>query len=99
MTDIYHAIATLRRPKSLLGAARYGQRDYDRARVIRRLLGPDAPKRIDEILENLLALEGALNDQRLAREPHYSITRHVEVMIALLAEGRACRAPLAIAAE
>ncbi|ADE85611.1 DUF6477 family protein [Rhodobacter capsulatus] len=88
MTDQIDQMARLRRPKLLIRAARFGQRDYDRNRDLRRLLatrelpGPEAALRL------LMAEEDGLEAARQAGEAGYSFLRHIEVLIAMMAEAR-----------
>lgn len=89
MTDLLTAIASLRRPRILVRAARSGLGDYDRPRDLRRLIrdgdlpGPDAA------LRRLLAEEDRLEETRRSGDASYSMTRHIEVMIAMMAESTA----------
>lgn len=74
----------LRRPRLLMSAARHGMADYRRARDLLRLLGycPSAAVAVAD----LAALEAATEAARRAGSPSWSCTRHVEVLIALMAE-------------
>ncbi len=89
MTDCHTRIAALRRPRLLLQAARFGLADYRPERDLRRITGlpPGAA------LPALLAAEEALERIRKTGDATYSITRHLEVLIALLAEARRSGAP------
>ncbi|WOI56744.1 DUF6477 family protein [Palleronia sp. LCG004] len=89
MSDIQTRLATLRRPRLLLSAARFGLVDYDRDAALSRIVGAHAPVDGQTYLDTLLVLEDRLNEQRKAREASYSFARHVEVLVALLGE-RAC---------
>lgn len=88
MSDPARYLAGLRRPKLLVRAARFGLSDYDRARDLRRLLhlvDPPAPR----VAASRLAEEEALLDQsRQEAAAGYSPARHVEILIALIAETR-----------
>lgn len=78
--------ATLRRPKLLVSAARHGLCDYNRSRDLARiLLMPRIPLRA---LESLRDCETEMEDRRLSGDPAYSCLRHVELLIALMAELR-----------
>lgn len=92
MQDILSMMNRLRRPRLLIRAARLGAQDYDRDRHLRRLLGHGAPQRHGEALIHLMDVEKVLNGQRRAGDAAYSLTRHVDVMIAMLAEARLLRA-------
>jgi len=86
MTDLSELIAKLLRPKLLVRAARYGVRQYDRARHLPRALGGMPTRSAQAILHNLVELEDDLNSKRLAKDAAYSTERHVSVLTALLAE-------------
>jgi hypothetical protein len=94
MTDPFTRLAALRRPRLLLQAARHGLREYRRERRLRRLLPgtimpgtalPDEGAAVAPLLE----VEAQLEEARRARDAGYSPARHVEVLIALVAEARA----------
>jgi len=73
-----------RRPRLLLDAARHGLADYRAARDLPRLIGPHVPG--GAILPRLTALEAEMEALRLSGDPAWSCMRHVELLIALLAE-------------
>lgn len=89
MTDCQTRLAALRRPRLLLQAARFGLAEYRPERDLRRIAGvqPGAA------LPALLAAEEALERTRKAGDAAYSIARHLDVLIALLAEARRSGAP------
>ena len=71
-----------RRPRLLMSAARFGLMDYRRERELPRLLrgiGGDT-------LTALERLEAEAEDLRRAGDGRWSATRHVDLMIALMAE-------------
>ena len=74
----------LLRPRLLMSAARHGLGDYRRGRDLLRLLGY-CPSAAEAVLD-LTALEATTEAARRAGSPAWSCTRHVEVLIALLAE-------------
>ena len=85
-TDVCALLAELRRPQLLIRAARCGLADYRRDRDLRRLLdGQPSP---DRAVRRLLHEEERLEDIRKAGEASYSVTRHIEVLIALMSEVR-----------
>ena len=93
----------LRRPRLLLCAARHGLADYRRDRDLARILAPDmAAQASGQItpqptprwaIEALTRAEAAQDAARRAGTAGYSCLRHVEVLIALLAEVQLCTAP------
>ncbi len=86
MTDFCARLADLRRPRLLLHAARFGLSDYRRERDLRRLIGtPTSP---EAAVAQLLREEGKLEENRKRGDAGYSIARHIDVLIALLAEAR-----------
>ncbi len=91
MTNLLCVIDRLKRPRLLIQAARAGAAEYCRAPHLRRLLGPGEPPRTDAALRRLIEIESDLNDQRVSGYAGYSIVRHVDVLIAMLAEARMAR--------
>lgn len=90
MCEIQNSLTAIRRPKLLLRAASLGLADYHRSRWLKRLApGETAPERV---LPLLLQSEEALEATRQRGDACYSVARHLEVMIAVLAEARLWRA-------
>lgn len=84
MTDFRTILANLRRPRLLIRAARFGLEDYRRDRDLRRLLsGTAAP---DRVVPQLLAEEARLEGIRQTGDISYPVGRHIEVLVALMAE-------------
>lgn len=92
MQDLLSMMNTLRRPRLLIRAARFGADEYRRDRHLRRLLGYGALPRSAPALMQLMDLERTLDDQRRSSDAAYSITRHVDVLIAMMGESRLLRA-------
>jgi hypothetical protein len=86
MTDFRALLADLRRPQLLIRAARHGLADYRRDRDLRRLL--DAQPSPDRAVRRLLTEEDRLETIRQSGEASYSVTRHIEVLVALMSEVR-----------
>jgi hypothetical protein len=86
MSDIRILLANLRRPRLLMHAARFGLGDYRRERDLRRLVRCGMSP--EETVPSLISVEAELEETRLAGDAAYSVTRHIEVLIALLAEAR-----------
>lgn len=91
MTEALTLFASLRRPRLMLRAARLGLIDYRRDRDLRRLLGTPAAPAPDQALEVLLNAEARIEAVRLAGDSTYSVTRHIDLLIAMLAEARLSR--------
>lgn len=87
------------RPRLLLRTARIGMQDYDRSRDLKRILRlPATPPAGPGTLAVLLELE-ALHEDRRTRPPAeignpWRAARHVEVLVALMAESRLLEARL-----
>ena len=86
--DIPGFLASLRRPGLLIRAARFGLSDYRRDRDLRRLIGSSAPNSPEALVPILAETEADLEAARQAGDGSYSVTRHVGLLIALLAELR-----------
>lgn len=89
MTDLCQILENVRRPRLLMQAARLGLAEYRRDRDLRRLIQRAASP--EETVPSLLSVEQKLEATRLAGDAAYSISRHIEVLIALLAEARLLR--------
>lgn len=79
----------LRRPRSLIRAAREGQRGWRRERDLARLLRADHCPQPGAALQRLRAEEQMQNEMRLEKTADYDLRRHVLLVIAILAEMRA----------
>lgn len=90
MNNTQAAIATIRRPKLLVRAARMGAADFRRDRDLRKLIGGERLPSPQNAIPALLELEETLNQNRLEGDVTYRVERHIMTLIALLAEARAC---------
>lgn len=88
MPDLLSVLKSLHRPRLLIRAARLGLSDYNRARDLKRLLRGQIPNTPNGTVQVLVETEAALEDIRRAGDARYSIARHVEVLIALMAEAQ-----------
>ena len=95
MSDVISIMGAMRRPKLLLQAARHGLQDYNRDRVLKRLTKSSAAPSPRSAMNTLIPVEANLEDARRAGDATYSVSRHVEVLIALLAEMRLITTPKA----
>lgn len=93
IVSVFDTLAKTRRPRLLLRTARIGLQEYRRESDLRRVLRlPAAPPPGPATVRALIELEAQIEAQRL--RPAHGIgdtwrpVRHVEVMIALLAEAR-----------
>jgi hypothetical protein len=86
MTDFRALLTSLRRPRILIRAAHCGMVDYRRERDLQRLLkGVHSP---EGAVGHLIEEEERLEAIRRAGTASYSVTRHIEVLIALMVEVR-----------
>lgn len=92
MQDILSMLNTLRRPRLLIRAARIGAQDYRRERHLQRLLGYGALPRPAAALLRLMEIEREMNEQRSGDEAGYSLTRHLDILIAMMGEAQLLRA-------
>lgn len=88
MTDFCILLASLRRPRLLIRAARHGIQDYRRDRDLRRLTGLVTVPSPESALALLVTEEERAELTRRAGDAAYSLTRHVDLLIALMAEAR-----------
>lgn len=89
MQDIHTRLRALRRPRILIDAARKGMREFRRERHLKRLLiRPSLPSPAESVMI-LLELEAEQNAKRKAGDASYTPLRHLDLMIALLAEANA----------
>lgn len=80
------ALKSLRRPRLLIRAARFGIADYNRDRDLKRLMRVVAPPPPAKALDGLLVAEAEAEQNRTSGAAGYSVARHVELLIALMAE-------------
>ncbi len=88
MTPSMKTLKNLHRPRLLIRAARFGLVDYNRDRDLRRLMRLPTTPSPAKALDGLIATEAELENTRAAGSAGYSIARHVEILIALMAESR-----------
>lgn len=92
MQDIHTMLATLQRPKLLMRTARIGARDYRRTAHLPRLLGYGMLPRHGAALMQLINIEAELECQRTTGNAAYNMVRHVDTLIAIVAEAHLMRA-------
>ncbi len=88
MTDFVKLLSNVRRPRLLIRAARFGVQDYDRARDLKRVMKSSTAPSPARALNCLMTEEARLEEIRKTGDATYSVARHVEVLIALMAEVR-----------
>ncbi|MDJ0859350.1 MAG: DUF6477 family protein [Dinoroseobacter sp.] len=88
MSRLLTALHSIRRPQTLMRAARYGLYEYNRERDLKRLTRePKAPSP-QKALTSLMAIEETLESNRLEGYGTYSVARHIEVLAAIMGEIR-----------
>ena len=89
MQDARTLLGRLRRPTLLVQAAQIGLNDYNRDRSLARLL-PDmhCPHSARAIFDLLSDQEALMDESRRSGDATYSVTRHIEVLVALIVEAR-----------
>lgn len=92
MQDILTMLNALQRPRLMMRAARIGAQDYRRAAHLPRLLGYGALPRHGAALMKLMEIEAGMEDQRTGGDASYSLVRHLDVLIAMVAEARVLKA-------
>jgi hypothetical protein len=93
MRDTFAILETIRRPRLLMQAARYGLSAYRRNRDLRRLIGTEAAPA--QAVAQLISAEERVEQTRLSGDANYSVVQHVELLAALIAE--ASRLPRLVA--
>jgi len=88
MHDFRDALSRLSRPRLLVRAARHGIQDYCRDRDLKRLIAASSPPAPEAALARLLDEEERVETTRQRGDAGYSLTRHVDLLIALMAEVR-----------
>lgn len=94
MSDFNAILRNIHRPKLLIRAARIGAADYKRERDLKRLTRTIRIPSPTSAVETLMATETQIEENRVAGDANYSITRHVEVLTALMAEARLLPRPV-----
>ncbi len=88
MQDILSMLQNMQRPRLMMRAARIGAEDYRRTAHLPRLLGYGTLPRHGQALMKLIQIEAQLEDQRTTGDAAYNLVRHLDVLIAMVAEAR-----------
>lgn len=94
MSDPLTVLKALRRPRMLIRAARFGLTDYRRDRDLARLVKSARLPAPSQALDALLEEEQRIEQSRQDGTGTYSIARHVDILIALMAEARLLPRPV-----
>ncbi len=92
MLDITGILRNLSRPNILVKAARHGVEDYNRIVHLRRILGNDTLPKPGAAIMQMIEIEQSLNEDRKVKRATYSVARHVEVLVAIMAEAKTLQA-------
>lgn len=88
MSDILSMVRDLRRPRLLIRAARAGVADYKRNRDFGRVMRTANAPTPHQALAMLLEEEQRMETTRQSGDASYSFIRHIELLIAMMAEAR-----------
>ncbi len=88
MIDYRSLLVEMRRPRLLIRAARLGLQDYRRDRDLKRLLGAGLGGSPETTLAHLWSQETRIEATRQTGDASYSIARHIDLLIALMAEAQ-----------
>ncbi|SLN18546.1 hypothetical protein PSA7680_00645 [Pseudoruegeria aquimaris] len=88
MDDPAPLLAAIRRPRLLLSAAQHVCLNYNRSRDLPRLLGLLSPRDMAGCLQALVGAEQTMETKRKTGDATYSITRHIQLLAALISEAR-----------
>ena len=88
MTALLETLKTVNRPRLLIRAARHGLEDYSRDRTLARLIGVMPGARVEETLAKLVEVEARMEQARKEDDGSYSVVRHIDLLVALIAESR-----------
>jgi len=94
MQDILTRLSGIHRPAILVRAGNIGAQTYRRGPALRRILGRTTLSRSAVVLLQLIDIEADLNARRKKTDAGYNPVRHIEVMIALIAEAALMRETL-----
>ncbi|MCY1125517.1 DUF6477 family protein [Frigidibacter sp. RF13] len=94
MTDLFRLVSDLRRPALLVRAARAGLMDYNRRRDLKRVMRTAEVPQPEAAVSALLQEEERLEDIRRKGDATYSFARHIDVLIAMIAEARLLPRPV-----
>lgn len=88
MCKLTQQLQNLNRPALLVRAARMGVPEYNRKRDLRRLTRVAVPASAQKSLPMLMDIEDKLETRRRTGDANYSLTRHVDILIAMMGEAR-----------
>lgn len=92
MSEMMQYLDSLHRPRLLVRAARAGATRYNRSRHLGSLLGAVPPASQAARLSTLIMREAEIEGVRQSGCATYSVTKHVYILTALMAEARMAKA-------
>lgn len=92
MLDIQSVLRNLKRPNLLVKAARHGLDDYNRNVHLRRILNSEDIPRPGPAIMKMIEIEHHFDEARKEKRATYSVARHVEVLVAIMAEAQLLQA-------
>ena len=94
MTDLTTQLTDLRRPRLLIRAARHGLSSYRRSRDLQRISGQSQSASPRTVVEALMMQEHQVERTRKSQDGTYSAAKHIELLIAIMAESRSMPLPV-----
>ena len=91
MKDIISQVMSLKRPEILVRAARFGIDDYTRDKHLKRCLKKENLPTPGQALVVLLDIEKQLNSDRATKSGGYQVTKHIDILVAIMAEAQLFR--------
>lgn len=99
MQDILTMLNAIQRPALLMRAARIGAEDYRRLSHLPRLFGYGVLPGYGASLLRLIEMEALSEKQRVEKDASYNLVRHLDILIAMVAEARAFKTAKASASK
>lgn len=91
MKDVIAMLQDIRRPRLLIQAARIGSENYQPSTHLPRILGYGTKVLGARALMQLVEMESDLDEKRRAGDATYNVSRHVDVLCAMMGEARLLR--------
>lgn len=88
MTNLAALLDNLRRPKILIRAARSGVNGFRRERDLRRIFRGTKVDVKRNTIVHLMAAEQQMEEFRTEGNANYNVQRHINLLIAIMAEAR-----------
>lgn len=79
-------LSKLRRPRLLMRAARIGAQEFQRQSQLPRILRNKNLTDEEQVVSELIDIECEIEERRVSGNLDYSISQHVDILTALLAE-------------